>query len=369
MRRIVRFHVWLFICLCDFAYGGNPPVITSVNVAAPGSALSGYVGCKVILRGTGFSDTKFVRIHKSVVADFTIESDNVITFKAIAVSGLISIQTQIGTGAHFGTEYTNLGYCLPATGYTVGGGGKACSEGTAVYLSDSQNGYQYKLYCDGLDTGKAIDGSGEAIRFENLVKNGVYTIVAVNLKCGLTAEMKGNAVIERQKGTTLYADADDDGYGDPSSEPKIWCEGRPPGGFATNNLDCDDTNPAISPKAPEIPGNNTDDNCDGLVDKENAAKSSIAARNTVAATDIKTAAGTTSCHPNPFDKTFTIAVVADDDATVKVYDVLGKLLDSFEVSFSPGATVLEMGTDYPSGVYKVIVSSGEKLEIFQVIKR
>ena len=58
-----------------------------------------------------------------------------------------------------------------------------------------------------------------------------------------------------------YQDADNDGFG--SSVTKSACS--QPVGYISNQGDCDDTNPSISPVAPEI-CNNTDDDCDGVVD-------------------------------------------------------------------------------------------------------
>jgi len=90
-----------------------------------------------------------------------------------------------------------------------------------------------------------------------------------------------------------YIDADNDNYGDSGAIPYYFssvcatdsnCAGwsqayglnnngicdptygicSPGPGWAPNNLDCNDQNPMINPGVPEIPGNNIDENCDGL---------------------------------------------------------------------------------------------------------
>jgi hypothetical protein len=58
----------------------------------------------------------------------------------------------------------------------------------------------------------------------------------------------------------VYADADGDGYGDPSTE-RIACDG-PAANEVDNALDCDDSNAEISPDGYDACGG-TDDDCDG----------------------------------------------------------------------------------------------------------
>lgn len=62
---------------------------------------------------------------------------------------------------------------------------------------------------------------------------------------------------------TYYTDADLDTYGDPDGPTIEACS--PPIGYATNNADCDDSNPEVNPAHPEV-CNGLDDNCDGMVD-------------------------------------------------------------------------------------------------------
>lgn len=59
---------------------------------------------------------------------------------------------------------------------------------------------------------------------------------------------------------TYWADADGDGYGDAGVTVED-CD--QPTGYVLNSVDCDDTDPTVSPAAEEICDNGIDDNCNG----------------------------------------------------------------------------------------------------------
>ncbi|MBY0486465.1 MAG: T9SS type A sorting domain-containing protein, partial [Flavobacteriaceae bacterium] len=63
-----------------------------------------------------------------------------------------------------------------------------------------------------------------------------------------------------------------------------------------------------------------------------------------------------------------ITTNSSEDLKVSVYDMLGKLVEDRKVSASDVQT-LEVGNNYPSGVYNVIVSQGEHTKTLRVIKR
>ena len=65
---------------------------------------------------------------------------------------------------------------------------------------------------------------------------------------------------------TYYADDDGDGYGN-ASESIQGCSA--PRGYVSNNSDCDDTDQSVHPRAPEIPCNGKDDDCQGGDDTAN----------------------------------------------------------------------------------------------------
>ncbi len=65
---------------------------------------------------------------------------------------------------------------------------------------------------------------------------------------------------------TYYADADDDGYGDPGSSVSVPTGSPAPTGYVADASDCDDTDNAKFPGAAEL-FNGYDDNCDGNIDE------------------------------------------------------------------------------------------------------
>ena len=65
---------------------------------------------------------------------------------------------------------------------------------------------------------------------------------------------------------TFWPDTDGDGHGDPTSFTQA-CD--LPTGYAENDDDCDDSDPAVSPNATEI-CNGIDDDCDGATDEDSA---------------------------------------------------------------------------------------------------
>ena len=63
---------------------------------------------------------------------------------------------------------------------------------------------------------------------------------------------------------TWYYDADGDAYGS-DADAKIQCDA--PDGYVNNMMDCDDTNDASYPEAPEL-CDNADNDCDEEIDEE-----------------------------------------------------------------------------------------------------
>jgi autotransporter-associated beta strand protein len=74
--------------------------------------------------------------------------------------------------------------------------------------------------------------------------------------------------------------------------------------------------------------------------------------------------------PNPFTNTFRLdaETSSQEQVAVKVYDMIGKLVETRQVNAAQLAQV-EIGENYPSGVYNVIVTQGTQLKTLRIIKR
>ena len=109
------------------------------------------------------------------------------------------------------------------------------------------------------DTGSQDqDGDGESAKTDCDDSNPQINSAATEV-CD---EVDNNCDGEIDEGVTFsfYADGDSDSFGDPSTELQACAA---PSGYVTDNSDCDDTNPAAYPEAPEVPEDGVDQDCDG----------------------------------------------------------------------------------------------------------
>jgi len=79
---------------------------------------------------------------------------------------------------------------------------------------------------------------------------------------------------------------------------------------------------------------------------------------------------TATLTPNPFADTFKLDIntSSEDRVEVKVYDMIGRLVEARQSSVAEMGT-LEVGSRFPSGVYNIVVTQGENVKTLRVIKR
>ena len=92
-------------------------------------------------------------------------------------------------------------------------------------------------------------------------------------------------------------------------------------------------------------------------------------------TKAATATGITSAfnavaYPNPYSETFNLSLttVSEEKVGIVVYDMTGRLIERREVR-ATDIVEQQIGDQYPSGVYNVVVTQGEDVKTLRVIKR
>ena len=133
---------------------------------------------------------------------------------------------------------------------------------------------------------------------------------------------------------SFYTDADTDGYNNGALQSVVCYGSTTPTGYvaANNGTDCNDFNTEINVWHVEVLGNSSDDNCDGQIDE-------------VGPVSVVTA--------------FQCGITLSHIATT---------MEARQVTVANLST-LELGRQYPAGVYNVIVTQRDTVKILRVIKR
>jgi hypothetical protein len=74
-------------------------------------------------------------------------------------------------------------------------------------------------------------------------------------------------------------------------------------------------------------------------------------------------------HPNPFANSFNLDVktASEEPITITIYDMSGRLLETKTFNVAESKEV-QIGSNYPAGIYNAIVSQGKETNLIRIIK-
>lgn len=75
-------------------------------------------------------------------------------------------------------------------------------------------------------------------------------------------------------------------------------------------------------------------------------------------------------YPNPFENNLKLEIISNEKEMIslKIYDMLGNIIENRVVETAE-IQQLEIGSNYPSGIYNVIISQGDWVKNVRIIKR
>ncbi|MEM1215417.1 MAG: MopE-related protein [Bacteroidota bacterium] len=141
-----------------------------------------------------------------------------------------------------------------------------------------------------------------------------------------------------------FADADGDGFGNGAIAIDT-CQTVAPLGFVVDDTDCDDTNAAVYPQAPELADNGIDEDCSGLDLFEQ-----------------------TKVFPNPVSEMLTVHKVYEGPIQAKIFDVRGRLVWRQTVVVLANRFTVDVA-HLDRGVYYLRLGEGEDKEEDFLVER
>jgi hypothetical protein len=134
---------------------------------------------------------------------------------------------------------------------------------------------------------------------------------------------------------TYYQDSDGDGFGN-ADATQATCFATPPTNYVTNDTDCDDNDATVNPDAIDLPLDDIDNNCDGILDAVN----DVVQKNW-------------KLSPNPTTGNLNIQYEFRGQLNVQVFDASGSMQVAKALDFTGGAAQFSLNA-LPKGVYLVV---------------
>jgi hypothetical protein len=210
-----------------------------------------------------------------------------------------------------------------------------CDDSVVTYLDEDGDGFGVNV----------ITPCGVTLNTDcDDTNNAIYP--GVNEQCNLIDDNCDGITDNNVVYVNYYADTDSDGFGN-SGLSVLACV--QPVGYINNNDDCNDADSLINPNAIEIEGNDIDENCDGqLVDLVEMTELSI------------------SVYPNPTRGDVQLNWERNEDVTIRVLDVQGRLVLS-EVLFQSKSAYISL-EGFESGMYIIHWIGNEVHRSMTIIK-
>ena len=130
---------------------------------------------------------------------------NLMSVQVLLQGWLNGSRPSTGAGVFRIDDVVLKGYvtCKKPIAYLVTGVENSCGTSAVVTLSDSEIGMSYQLLLDGVNSGAAIDGTGDLLDFGVQSSAGIYTVVAINSFCDSSTTMVGSVELGLA-GTTTW---------------------------------------------------------------------------------------------------------------------------------------------------------------------
>ena len=196
-----------------------------------------------------------------------VNSAGVTSWTAGECPGTVVDQCVNLAGLDFGVCATIIGYGMVNGQCTaISGCGTTTSNGTdySIALYPNQADCEANCFCPGVNPNDQ-DGDGVTNDLDCDDFNADVYPGAPELCDQLDNDCDGQ-IDEDLPTFTYYFDNDNDGYGDGTNSITV-CDEVAPGGFTTDNTDCNDGAPTVFPGAPEL-CDLLDNDCDGAIDED-----------------------------------------------------------------------------------------------------
>jgi len=169
------------------------------NVAGGGAYCGGGTGFEITLDGSQSGVDYYLYVDGNDLGLVVPGTGNPLSFGIHSFPGtytVLAIDTTTGCDSWM-TGSADITIIPGPVGFAVTGGGSYCNGGTGVEvgLANSQSGFSYQMYINGVIHGVPVIGTGSAISFGLQVSPGDYTVIGTDPTTGCTKPMAGSVNI------------------------------------------------------------------------------------------------------------------------------------------------------------------------------